>query len=132
MNYLKIFALFFIYFFSIENVFAEKYFGYDSVSPMMIDKPFEMNSQQHKDEIKQVILMQKNLEPQELDLALKEKQLRPETVVQHVNKKLTRQKFPNLYALYYSLQKVRQSSMARLNRCRNIFQQNLFRLIKNK
>ena len=99
MNYLKIFALFFIYFFSINNVFAEKYFGSDSISPIMIDKPFAMNSKEHKDEIKQVILMQKNLEPHELDLALQEKQLRPETVVQHVNKKITRKKFPNLYAL---------------------------------
>ena len=56
--YLKIFALFFIYFFSIDNVFAKKYFGYDSVSPIMIDKPFEMNSPEHKEQIKQVILMQ--------------------------------------------------------------------------
>ena len=96
MNYLKIFALFFIYFLSINNVFAEKYFGSDSISPTMIDKPFSMNSKEHKDEIKQVILIQKNLEPQEIDLALKEKQLRPETVVQHVNKKITRKKFPNL------------------------------------
>ena len=99
MNYLKIFALFFIYFFSINNVFAEKYFGSDSISPTMIDKPFAMNSEEHEDEIKQVILIQKNLEPQEIDLALKEKQLRPETVVQYVNKKITRKKFPNLYAL---------------------------------
>ena len=99
IKYLKFFALFFIYFFTIDNVFAKKYFGYDSVSPLMIDQPFEMNSPERKDEIKQVILMQKNLEPQELDLALHEKQLRPETVVQHVNKKLTRQKFPNLYNL---------------------------------
>ena len=99
MNYSKIFALFFIYFFSINNVFAEKYFGSDSISPIMIDKPFAMNSKEHKDEIKQVILMQKNLELQEIDLAIKEKQLRPETVVQYVNKKITRQKFPNLYAL---------------------------------
>jgi len=99
MNYLKIFALFFIYFFSIEKVFAEKYFGSESISPLMIDQPFVMNSKEHRDEINQVILMQKNLEPQELDLALQEKQLRPETVVQHVYKKLTREKFPNLYIL---------------------------------
>jgi len=99
IKYLKIFALFFIYFFSINNVFAEKYFGYDSISPMMIDKPFAINSEEHKNEINQVILLQKNIEPEDLDLALYEKQLRPETVVQHVNKKLTRQKFPNLYSL---------------------------------
>ena len=99
MNYFKIFALFFIYFFSVNNVFAEKYFGYESISPLMIDKPFAMNSKERKDEINQVILMQKNLELQEIDLALKEKQLRPETVVQYVNKSITRQKFPNLYVL---------------------------------
>ena len=39
------------------------------------------------------------LKPKELDLALFEKQLRPETVVQHINKSLTRKKFPNLYNL---------------------------------
>ena len=99
MIYLKIFALFFIYFFSAKNVFAEKYFGSESISPLMIDQPFIMNSPEHKDQIQQVILMQKNLEPKELDLALHEKQLRPETVVQHVYKKLTREKFPKLYTL---------------------------------
>jgi len=99
MNYLKIFALFFIYFFSVNNVSAEKYFSYESISPLMIDKPFAMNSKERKDEINQVILMQENLELQEIDLALKEKQLRPETVVQYVNKSITRKKFPNLYAL---------------------------------
>lgn len=99
MRYSKIFALFFIYFFSAENILAQRYFGSDSISPLMLDKPFVINSEKHKSEIEQIILMQKNIEPRELDLALNEKQLRPETVTQHVNKSLTRQKFPNLYLL---------------------------------
>jgi acid phosphatase (class A) len=99
MKYSKIFALFFIYFFAVENISAQKYFGSDSITPMMIDKPFSMNSEKHKSEIEQIILLQKNVEPKEIDLALNEKQLRPETVVQHINKSLTRKKFPNLYAL---------------------------------
>ena len=99
IKYLKIFALFFIYFLSIEKGFAEKYFGIDSISPSMIDAPFAMNSKVHKNEINQILILQKNIEPKELDLALFEKQLRPETVVQHINKSLTRKKFPNLYNL---------------------------------
>ena len=99
MRYSKIFALFFIYFFSVENIFAQKYFGSDSISPLMLDKPFVMDSAERKNEISQIITLQKNIEPQEIDLALYEKQLRPETVVQHVNKSITRQKFPDLYAL---------------------------------
>jgi len=83
----------------IHNAWANKYFGFESISPFVIDKPFTMNSSEHKNQIEQVILIQKNVELEEIDQALNEKQLRPETVVNHVYKSITREKFPKLYSL---------------------------------
>jgi acid phosphatase (class A) len=99
MKLSKIFSLIFLCVFINKFAFAEKYFGFESVSPFVIDKPFKMNSNEHQDQISQVLLMQKNVDLIDIDQALEEKQLRPETVVNHVYKKITREKFPNLYTL---------------------------------
>lgn len=86
-------------FLSINNSYAQKYFGYESVSPLAIEPPFTPYSQEHKNQIDQVLLMQKNVEIEEIDKALEEKRLTPDTVVLNINKKLTRNKFPKLYHL---------------------------------
>lgn len=99
MNLYKVFLSLIIFISSNNFAMAEKYFGFESVSPYIIDKPFKMNSKEHQEQISQVILMQKNIELTDIDQALEEKQLRPETVVNHVYKKITRQKFPKLFVL---------------------------------
>lgn len=85
-----------------QGSLAEKYFGYESVSPLVIEKPHKPNSKEHNDQINQIITLQKNIgfdDLKEIDLALSEKQLRPETVVQYVLKNLKRDKFPKTYKL---------------------------------
>ena len=99
MKVIKFFCPLFILL-TINNLaFAQKYFGFDSVSPFVIDKPFKMNSKEHQEQISQVLLMQKNVELNDIDQALEERQLVPETMVNHVYKKITREKFPKLFAL---------------------------------
>lgn len=78
---------------------SHKYFGYESTSPYAIDKPFKINSLEHQSQIDQIIILQKNIDPKDIDLALEEKQLRPETVVQKICKTCTRAKFTALYHL---------------------------------
>lgn len=91
-----------ISFLMVAKAHAEKYFGYESISPLVIEKPYKPNSKEHKDQINQIITLQKNIgidDLKEIDLALSEKQLRPETVVQHVLKNVKRDKFPKTYKL---------------------------------
>ncbi|MFZ9180353.1 MAG: phosphatase PAP2 family protein [Rickettsiales bacterium] len=87
------------FFLNIKLSNAQKYFDYDSVSPLAIEQPFTPFSKEHKNQIEQILLMQKNIEIEEIDKALEEKRLTPDTVVLNINKKLTRQKFPKLYHL---------------------------------
>lgn len=98
--FLNLFFIFCSFFATKLN--AEKYFGYESISPDIIDKPYKINSQEHINELNQIIKIQKNINDddlKEIDKAFYEKNLIPETLVFRINKSITREKFPKTYKL---------------------------------
>ena len=99
MNLYKVFLSLIIFISSNNFAMAEKYFGFESVSPYIIDKPFKMNSKEHQEQISQVILMQKNIDLIDIDQALEEKKLCPELIVNNVYQNIDRKKFPQLFTL---------------------------------
>ncbi len=93
----KIFAI--IFFFCTASSQAKPYFAADSISPNFLNPPPEIGSEQYKKEIQQIVKLQKNFDLNELDQALAEKHLRPETIAEFIDPKLTRASFPKLYFL---------------------------------
>ncbi|MBU6140770.1 MAG: phosphatase PAP2 family protein [Proteobacteria bacterium] len=78
---------------------TEKYFAADSIPPTLIEPPFASDSKEMQDEIQQIIKMQKKFNLNELELASREKYLRPEIFILYVDRSLTRDSYPNLYRL---------------------------------
>jgi acid phosphatase (class A) len=94
----QIFALFFLIL-SACSATTEKYFAGNSIPPTLIEPPFANNSKEQQDEIQQIIKLQKNFNLNELELASREKYLRPEIFVLYVDRSLTRESYPYLYQL---------------------------------
>jgi acid phosphatase (class A) len=94
----QIFAVFFLIL-SACSATAEKYFGHESISPTLIEPAFISGSKEEQDEIQQVLKLQKNFNVNELELASREKYLRPEILILYSDRSLTRESYPNLYRL---------------------------------
>lgn len=78
---------------------TEKYFSGESIPATLIDPPFAQGSKEQSDEILQMIKMQKSFNLNELELASREKFLRPEIFILYADRSLTREAYPNLYTL---------------------------------
>ena len=77
----------------------ETYFAGETISPNFIDSPYATNSKEWGDDVAQILKMQKNFNVNELELASREKYLRPEVFVLYADRSLTRESYPNLYLL---------------------------------
>jgi len=99
MNCIKLLTIFFVTFFISLRANAESYFDKNVISPTLIEPPFADGSLQWKNEINEIIKLQKNANLEEIDHALEERHLRPEMVAQNVDASLTREKYPKLYQL---------------------------------
>lgn len=99
MNYKKFSAIFFLIFFVSFESIAKSYFEKDYVNPTLIDPPFFANSKEWKNEVKEIIKIQKNLRLEDLDEALVEKPLKPETLVLEEFEEITRENYPKTYHL---------------------------------
>ena len=78
---------------------TEKYFVATSIPPTLIEPPFASDSKEQQDEIQQIIKLQKNFNLNELELASREKYLRPEIFALYADRSLTRESYPHLYQL---------------------------------
>ncbi len=78
---------------------TEKYFAANSIPPTLIEPPFASDSKEAQEEIQQIVKMQKNFNLNELELASREKYLRPEIFVLYADRSLTRDSYPDLYHL---------------------------------
>lgn len=90
--------LFFVLLFCPE-LYAEPYFSGDEIAPTLIDPPFEIGSKEWQQELRQILKMQKKFDLDEIDKALSEKHLQPETVAQFADTSITRKSYPKLYHL---------------------------------
>lgn len=93
---------FFVVFFLILSACSattEKYFAGNTIPPILIDPPFVVDSKEWDDEIQQIIKLQKNFNLNELELASREKHLRPEIFILYADRSLTRESHPKLYRL---------------------------------
>ncbi|MBM3579250.1 MAG: phosphatase PAP2 family protein [Alphaproteobacteria bacterium] len=78
---------------------TEKYFVGESIPPTLIEPPFAKDSLEWKSEIEHVIKVQRNFNLNELELASREKHLRPDIFVQFIGRDITRKTHPHLYHL---------------------------------
>jgi acid phosphatase (class A) len=99
-----------------KTVFQKPYFDAKNIKPNVIDLPALLDSKELQEEFKQIIKIQQNIEPKDIDLALDEKEMRIEIVAEYVNSNLTRNKLPKLYNL---LDKVGATSYFATNKIKN-------------
>ena len=107
--------------FSINNalakpVFHKPYFDATNIKPNVIDLPVLADSKEMQEEVKQIIKLQENIEPKDIDFALDEKEMRVEIVTEYVNSNLSRNKLPKLYNL---LDKVGSTSYFATDKIKN-------------
>ncbi len=91
-----------LFFSSAEFAIAQvdqSYFDIDSISPQLFSPTLVINSPEWRSEVSQILKMQKNLDLEDLDQAVEEKHLQPETIAQKIDPKLTRADYPKLYHL---------------------------------
>ena len=96
MNFYKVFFATFL-FFSSAN--AQSYLIPNSISPKLLEPALTVHSAAWQNEIEQVLKAQKNLNDEDLDEAIFQKHLQPETIAQAIDPTITRQNFPKLYHL---------------------------------
>jgi len=92
------FAGFLLIFFLGHEARAEAYFAAETISPILIDPPFSSNSLERKNEIQQIVKLQKNVSLKVLDAAFAEYHFAPEMLAQ-VDPALTREKNPQVFQL---------------------------------
>lgn len=78
---------------------TEKYFDGASIPSGLIEAPYTTDNKELKDEIQLILKLQKNFNLNELELASREKYLRPEIFILYANRSLTRELYPNLHQL---------------------------------
>jgi acid phosphatase (class A) len=81
------------------QVQANPYFAGDSISSKAIDKPSDIDSEERMDEIKQIIELQRNADKGEIKKATEERGVDLTNMIQKIDKKYTRKKYPHLYKL---------------------------------
>jgi acid phosphatase (class A) len=95
----QIFAVFFLVLASCSAT-TEKYFAAESIPSSLIEPPYAINSKEWQDDIQQILKLQKNFNLNELELASREKYLRPEIFILYADRSLTREAYPKLYLLF--------------------------------
>jgi len=98
MNF-KFFLAAFLFFSSTEFAKAQSYFPHKSISPHLIEPSLEIGSKEWENQIAQVLKAQKNYDMDELDEAIAEKHLQPETIAQAIDRSITRADYPKVYHL---------------------------------
>lgn len=96
---MKFGKLFLIFFTLCASAHASPYFAAETIKPTLISSPFKKGSAEWKKEISEIIEMQKNPDPREIEQAKKEFRYVSETLVLAVDESLSREKFPKLYAM---------------------------------
>ncbi len=102
MNFYKFFVSTFLFFYSIEFAIAQvdkSYLKIDSFSPKLLAPSLEINSLEWQNEVDQILKAQKNFNLEELDQAIEEKHLQPETIAQAIDPNLNSNNYPKLYHL---------------------------------
>ncbi len=94
----QIFGFFFLIL-SACSATTENYFSGDSINPKLIEAPYAQNSKELNEEIQQIIKLQKHFSLNELELASREKFLRPEIFALYADRNLSRESYPKLYRL---------------------------------
>jgi len=98
MNF-KFFVAAFLFFAATDFATAKSYFPKNSISPNLISPALVIGSAEWQNEIAQVVKAQKNYDMDELDEAIAEKHLQPETIAQAIDPTITRAAYPQLYYL---------------------------------
>jgi acid phosphatase (class A) len=78
---------------------TESYFTGKTIPIQLIEPPYADKSKEQNEEIQQILKAQKNFNVNELELAAREKFLRPEIFVLYTDLSLTRETYPDLYRL---------------------------------
>ena len=84
---------------SINSCFADQYFPANEISPNSIKKPLDRNEDKYRDEVNQIILLQKNADPKDIEKSNNEIDLIAENISIAVDPNLRREDFPKLYVL---------------------------------
>jgi acid phosphatase (class A) len=82
-----------------KPIVDKPYLDINNIKATTIDSPTLPNSKESQEEINEIIKIQKKLEPQEIDSALEEKEMKPEIITEYIDKNLSRNNVPKLYAL---------------------------------
>jgi len=82
-----------------KSVLEKPYFDATNIKPNIIDLPALADSKDLQEEVKQIIKLQENIDPKDIDFALDEKEMRAEIITEYVNINLSRNKLPKLYNL---------------------------------
>jgi len=115
-NFLKISAA--ILFIFCSSAQAAPYFLAQSIEPTLIDEPFSKQSANAKNEIEQILKLQKNPNASEIAKALRERNLSVEMLVQDFDESLSRNSNPKLYRL---LDKSSETSKAVVENVKNFW-----------
>lgn len=92
------FSSFLLIFFLGHEARAEAYFAAETISPTLIDPPFSSGSIERKNEIQQIVKLQKNISLKVLDEAFAEYHFDPKMVAQ-ADPSLVREKNPQVFQL---------------------------------
>lgn len=102
MNFSKSFVAVFLFFSSVQFAIAQvedSYLDINSISPKLLSPGLVIDSKEWQNEISQILKIQKNFDLEEIDQAVEEKHLDPETITQSIDPTLTRADYPKLYHL---------------------------------
>lgn len=99
MNFTKFFFASFLFFASTQFATAKSYFEQNSISPHLIGPALIIDSKEWQNEVNQILKVQKNFDDAELDEAISEKHLQPETIAHAIDPSITREAYPKLYYL---------------------------------
>ena len=99
-----------------SSVSASPYFSTNKIYPQYLDKPYADGSKERKDEIAQIIKMQKNADKAEIKKAAEEREIDSGMLITKIDKKYTRKAYPNLYKL---LDKTLQTALGESGNIKN-------------
>lgn len=99
MKLVKLLLIGFLVVFFGSHADAKSYLGKNIISPGLIDPPLVIGSSAWKDDVEMIIKLQEDPNPDDIKQALDERRLKPETVAEFVDPKLTRKAYPRLYKL---------------------------------
>lgn len=111
------FALFITILFT-QNCYAKNYFNSEIINPILLSKPLSRSSDQFKEEVKEIIKMQKNADENEIKKANAEEKLNIDLITKTIDEKFSQQNFPATYNL---LQNLMETSRANSSQAKKFF-----------